>query len=86
MSYFKSGFKYIIVPDLVITEDMQNNMKNSVNSTVETSGRTKESELVQKTLFKVKEPVSDSFNGYTWHNDETIRQALIDNGFQVEIE
>lgn len=76
MSHFPDGVVYIIVPTLSETEEMLNNMKRSFNVTSDTLRRSDPLDLPQQTLYKVKEPVSAAFNGYTWYNWEEIQVEL----------
>lgn len=74
MSYFQDGIIYIIVPTVEATTEMENNMKRDFNASFSTVKRS--TDLVEKVLFKVKEPVDDSFCGYTWYNHDDILVEL----------
>ena len=67
--FFKNDVVYIIVPTADITNEMINNMKKSFYAEQNTQRTTNDT---TQTLFKVKEPISNAFNGYVWYNEDTI--------------
>lgn len=77
MSYFPKGVVYILVPELSVTNEMLNNMKRDFH--VNSSTIRKSNELLASDrdwVFKVKEPISAVFNGYTWYNWDDIQTEL----------
>lgn len=76
MSYFKGEPIYIIVPTSEITEEMLNNTKMSFNSDLDSMRKTIAGVVPELTLFKMRAPVSEAFNGYAWYSIDTIRPIM----------
>ena len=72
MSYFERGVVFIEVPNSEITEEMINNMKRDFNSTRATQRTTVSTATIQRTILKVRSPISPVFNGFVWNNSKDI--------------
>lgn len=80
MSYFGNDIIYVIVPTIMVTEEMINNSKRDFNTDSD-SLRTSVDGLNK--LFKVKQPVSSVFNGYEWYNQDDILAILATSDWQA---
>lgn len=83
MSYFTDGTIYIIIPIVDITNEMENNVKKGFNSTIATSRKSLDGTLV---LCKLKEPISNAFNGFVWLNKKDIKKEMAKAEWQIAIE
>ena len=70
MSYFTDGIVYVIVTTTDITNEMENSMKSNANTTKDTARKSLDGAL---TVCKLKEPISNAFNGYVWFNKNDIK-------------
>lgn len=83
MSYFTDDIIYIIMPIADITNEMENNVKKSFNSTVATSRKSLDGTLI---VCKLKQPISNAFNGFVWLNKEDIKKEMAKAEWQIAIE